>query len=434
MANNSESDHNAMLYAVGVILLAIFLAWYFSRDYVNFGILGLARFNFEILTSLLKVGSIGETIVQIFAPGLNLNNAPQLANTLYASNPKFMTWNETILYLEFIGQNLRPFLIIGMTVSTALVWRSQRQKGLKKKYDLDALYKRAANYYPHLNPVISQDLIAKDPDAGNLAREKTPIVTAIENSLILVHDVDHLGEPIERTMIPTFDKKLSGRDGYFYVEKSLSNTDTGLPIIHNRCSFQKQAAEAFFIKQLGEKYIGWESMRLERRALLAICSLFMQGVDSGGVSKALELNKRINESFSLKATQNLSYIPEEEINEVIKGCEDLPQFKRLIASHGYELTLISSFIAEARTKGKLYFSNMYWIKHTDRNLWFTCDQEGGQKAWSESAAVRAHLLRETSVGMGLEKPHIKAAVDGIEKFLAITEGWLVPSKEGVSHA
>ncbi len=41
MANNSESDHNAMLYAVGVILLAIFLAWYFSRDYVNFGILGL---------------------------------------------------------------------------------------------------------------------------------------------------------------------------------------------------------------------------------------------------------------------------------------------------------------------------------------------------------------------------------------------------------
>lgn len=428
-----EDDSNALLYAVATVFIIGFGAWYLSKDYINFGIIAFARFNFEVLRALLEMGDIGQFVVQIFAPGLTSQNAPRIASALYSSNPNFMTLDETVLYLEFLGQNLRPFLLLLIVVSGVSVWRSQRQKSLRTKYDLDTLYKRASTYYPHLNPVIAQDLIAQDPDTGNLAREKSPIITALENDLLLVHDIDHLDMPIRETMIPTFDIKKGKRDGYFYVEKSF-NKDSGLPVIHQRCKFQEQKAKAFFTKQLGEKYVGWQNMRLERRVVLAICSLFMQGVASGGVKKALELNKRINEQFTLKGKKNLAYINESEINSVIESCEERPQFKRLVAGHGYELTLISSFIDEARTKGKLYFSNMYWIKHTDRTLWFVCDQEGGQKAWSETAAIRAHILRERSVGMGLEKPHIMAAVEGMRKFLSITEGWLVSDVEGELNA
>ncbi|WP_018984000.1 secretion/conjugation apparatus DotM-related subunit [Salinimonas chungwhensis] len=435
MAKGHDPDNDySLLYGAAAISLMCFVGWYFSKEYINYSILAFARFNFEILRVLLQTGDTGSAIVALFAPGLNSANAPNLAATMYSSNPNFMEWNETLLYLEFLGQNLRPFLIVILVFSGVRVWRSQRQKGLTKKYDLDMLYKKAAQYYPHLNPVIAQDLIEQDPDVGNLAREKSPIINAIENGLVLVHDVDHLDMPTDETMVPTFDKSLNKKKGYFYIEKNLTNMDTGIPVIHRRCSFLRDNAQLYFVQQLGEKYTSWRDMRLERRAVMAICSLFMKGVDSGGVKQALELNKRINERFTLKGTKKLTYIDDAEINSIIESCEDRPQFKRLIAAHSYELTLISSFIEEARTKGKLYFSNMYWIKHTDRALWYNCDQEGGQKAWSESAAVRAHLLRERSVGMGLEKPHILAAVKGLEKFLGITEGWLIASGEDIKDA
>ena len=44
--------------------------------------------------------------------------------------------------------------------------------------------------------------------------------------------------------------------------------------------------------------------------------------------------------------------------------------------------------------------------------------------YSEAAAVRAHYLREENVQMGLDSPEIHSAIDGLEKFLGETEGWL----------
>tara|TARA_X000000950_G_C13763350_1_gene597836 strand:- start:869 stop:1033 length:165 start_codon:yes stop_codon:yes gene_type:complete len=44
--------------------------------------------------------------------------------------------------------------------------------------------------------------------------------------------------------------------------------------------------------------------------------------------------------------------------------------------------------------------------------------------YCEAAAVRAHYLREENVQMGLDHPEIESAIDGLEKFLGETEGWL----------
>ena len=142
-----------------------------------------------------------------------------------------MDGSETILYLEFLGQNIRPFLVILMAVSFIRVYKEQKHRSLKKKYNLDDILKVGSQYNPHLNPVICQDLVKSDPDIGPLARDKSPLILAIENNLITVFDIDHIGNNTNRILTPVFGKKNIQKDETIIIKNSYTDTLEGLPCI-----------------------------------------------------------------------------------------------------------------------------------------------------------------------------------------------------------
>ena len=154
------------------------------------------------------MGELGELLANIFAPGISSEIISTLKDKFYSTNPRFMSGKETILYLEFLGQNFRPFLILFITVSFIKVYKDQRHRSLKKKYNLDDILKVGSQYNPHLNPVICQDLVKSDPDIGPLARDKSPLILAIENNLITVFDIDHIGNNTNRILTPVFGLEL----------------------------------------------------------------------------------------------------------------------------------------------------------------------------------------------------------------------------------
>ena len=424
MSGNNEDKGNTPLIIMGCILGFLSLCWYLFSVNINTAITSVAKINLEIVAALTEMGELGELLANIFAPGISSEIISTLKDKFYSTNPRFMSGKETILYLEFLGQNFRPFLILFITVSFIKVYKDQRHRSLKKKYNLDDILKVGSQYNPHLNPVICQDLVKCDPDIGPLARDKSPLILAIENNLITVFDIDHVGNNTNRILTPVFGKKNIQKGESIVIKNSYTDTLEGLPILHGRGLLNRKMAKGFFTKQLGPRYSGWKSMPLERRAFLAIATLFMKGVDSGGVAESIKLQRQINEDFSLKKVKNLNYLDESKIDEILSENEDLKPFQALVNSHSFELTLITGFMEAARKKGKLYTSHMYWIKHTDRSLWFTLENCGSQMPYCEAAAVRAHYLREENVQMGLDHPEIESAIDGLEKFLGETEGWL----------
>ena len=424
MSGNNEDKGNTPIIIMGCVLGFLSLCWYLFSVSINTAITSVAKINLEIIAALTEMGQFGELIANVFAPGISNEIIGTLKAKFYSTNPRFMDGSETILYLEFLGQNIRPFLVILMAVSFIRVYKEQKHRSLKKKYNLDDILKVGSQYNPHLNPVICQDLVKSDPDIGPLARDKSPLILAIENRLITVFDIDHIGNNTNRILTPVFGKKNIQKDETIIIKNSYTDTLEGLPLLHGRCVLNKEKAKTFFTEQLGPRYTGWKNMPLERRAFLAIAALFMKGVDSGGVAESIKLQRQINEDFSLKKVKKLTYLDENKINQILSENEALKTFQRLVNSHSYELTLITGFMEAARKKGKLYTSHMYWIKHTDRALWFTLENCGSQMPYSEAAAVRAHYLREENVQMGLDSPEIHSAIDGLEKFLGETEGWL----------
>lgn len=248
---------------------------------------------------------------------------------------------------------------------------------------------------------------------------------ALENDLIRVHDIDHLGLTTPNLLVPSFNSNGSLKKGHIDINLSYSDDLKGLPTLHGRCVLDTNKATTFFKQQLGKKFTSWKEMGLERRGILAICSLFMKGTESGGVAASINLQMQINRAFKLKEVQSLKHLDEKVINEILEQNENDVQFQLLLKRHNYELTLLHGFLDYARTKGKLYTSHLYWVKHTDRPLWYVLESCGSQMPYSEASSVRSHYLREVSVDMGLDEPKIQGAVDGLFKFCHTTEGWLV---------
>lgn len=184
MSGNNEDKGNTPLIIMGCILGFLSLCWYLFSVNINTAITSVAKINLEIVAALTEMGELGELLANIFAPGISSEIISTLKDKFYSTNPRFMSGKETILYLEFLGQNFRPFLILFITVSFIKVYKDQRHRSLKKKYNLDDILKVGSQYNPHLNPVICQDLVKCDPDIGPLARDKSPLILAIIKHLL----------------------------------------------------------------------------------------------------------------------------------------------------------------------------------------------------------------------------------------------------------
>ena len=79
----------------------------------------------------------------------------------------------------------------------------------------------------------------------------------------------------------------------------------------------------------------------------------------------------------------------------------------------------------AKKRGILTTSQFIWLRYADRTLFYALHQaarlpEGTflfDSKWAEAAAVECHFLAEEKKQAAIEKPDIKLAINGLEKFL-----------------
>lgn len=420
--NNSGIFSNGYVILMFAVIATVVLGWLtYSAQLVSLG-MSMTLYSLAVVEWTYHFSYPSQKFIEFAFNGFSAEVADQIRRNIYRSDPRYVGYTELLLYIEFVGMLVRvvifPF-VVAMIVS---IYRSQKAKRQKSKYSIKDLMYKMAEFKPHLKPLLQQDLLALDPDEGSLAREKSPIRLAIMEGLIRVYDLDWQNKnDYSKLLIPTFDKTKKGLENYLVLEDDLAKS---ISKIHDRCWFDREAATAHFTKMLGARFTNSQNMNIPRKALYAVFVTYMQGESSGGKKIAFQLIEQFNHSFDAKRITSGKFVDMSGVDDVIAQYENTDIVKKVKSQHFYELTLMSGLLDSARSMGKIWCDLWWWIKHVDRQLWFATNQAGSLTAWSETSAIRGHMLAEKELKHGIEKPFVKTAVEALYEYLDDTEGWI----------
>ena len=179
----------------------------------------------------------------------------------------------------------------------------------------------------------------------------------------------------------------------------------------------KAKANQVFVRQLGRPFQGPEKMAIHYRALFAI-SIAKANADR---KPAIALLDQIAIS---SGTGKLDFTGADEL---WKKHVNSKLVQKALSNHAYELTLMATIVALARTDGVMASAEFLWLKPLDRQLWYVLNTVGRHVAPPEAAGPYAHWLAEKAIGRKLTVPMVEEATTGLE--LAVKEILYDPEDE-----
>jgi intracellular multiplication protein IcmP len=169
----------------------------------------------------------------------------------------------------------------------------------------------------------------------------------------------------------------------------------------------REKAETVFVKQLGNLYLGYRSMKPHMRALFVLFAIRINRDFKTGDKILIQLARSASDG-------KIDYTG---IEEVAKKNMETKKVKRVMAKHAYERTMLMSMLEEARggPRGKDYLPPNWflWLKGVDRPLWYALSDVGRETPHVECAGVFGHWLAEKTRGKRLEMPFVKNAAEGL---------------------
>jgi intracellular multiplication protein IcmP len=431
--NNKSSNFNdatieLLVIFVGMMVL-LYVGYWFAEEQIKDVLITLFQINLKVLLFIANIPYVGDSLVQVFLPHATAKELQEILNIAYLRQGYELTTEDQLNYIEVLSTTLRPLLIPLIILQLIRHYRFQRVRWFKKKYNIHTLAQKSKKYLPHLIPPLAVDLLALDPDKGQLARAKPPLRYAIENKLIKVYDLDLKNQiDTSKKLTPTFSKIKGKLPNYLYIKEKIDDIN-GQKTLFKRCVFVPDSElKNHFDKQLGKKLTSVYKMAKTRRLVLAMALLMAKGYSAGGVTKAYALNRAINKSFKLKGKilgdGFKAYVTDKGVNKIIRDNIDHPLFQKALEMSAYELTFMVRTILIARQYGKFFTSHNYWIKYFDRPLWFTFHQTGSDTYWTETSSVQSHYFWEEKCKLAIDKPCTGNAIKGFKLFLTETENWI----------
>jgi len=424
---NQDADNTLMgIFAVlGGLVLLLLIAWFQFHTQLSWLVIKITWASINLLDlcyrGLSWVG-VSDNVIYFIIPQEVMEDLPSLKYWLIKMNPKTVSFETFVRMLELGGYGLLLFTPFVAFACAYYIWKRSKAGRLSRVMNIFTLAKYVMSEFPQIRPAIIEDLMSKNPDKGHYRREDSPIRFAIKHHLLKVYQVDFAGTLLSETSVPTFDKPLSKKDGYFLVEDHYHRSISKL---HNRCILDTNRTKEIFINQLGTHWTGSDNLPPMIRAIYAALITFV----CADKDRAMELFAQFNRSWLPPKKKNQASIDVTGVDQLIIKYEKNERVQEIISQHAFTNTLMSRLLQVARDKGRLGTSVFIWLKVIDRTLWYSLNQEGGQCGWSEAASVRAHKLVELSVKGPVYKPCVDMAVEEFENYLLNSEGWIPLPKD-----
>jgi intracellular multiplication protein IcmP len=316
---------------------------------------------------------IGESIQRLFS---EVESNLTLA---YSVSPDSLTMEMADVLSLTAGEYFRYVLIMLLLAFSIVIFKTNAQMRLKKKFDMKSLARQEQSNWPQIKIATKTDILNEDLDSGPWSMALTPMQFSKKNKLIAVEFADVSATEFSKAQAAQFKVTLN-----------------------------RGRAERAFTAQLGRSWQGIENMAPHRRAVVAI--FFARGNRDTKAASALVAQ--------LAASAADGKLDCSGADELWKKQLKAKRVQEICAMHAYEFTLFISALLFAREDGVVASSDFLWIKPVDRRLWYVINNVGRQTPGAEVGGIFSHWYYEVALKRALSAPRIEPAVEALNEALS----------------
>lgn len=374
------ADKNAyyILWVLALIGFVGGLIWYFFSFQLKTFFLLVRVYELWAIQSFLSLfspkfpwfGPIAQQSLQTVSLAL------EMARSL---NPSNLSMDFAEILSTTAGTYLRYPIGLYLIFLSFMVFKTNVQMRLKKKYDMQSLAIQEETIWPQIKITTKVDILNEDLDSGPWAMAMTPMQFAKKNKLVTVEFADRSSSQFAKMQAPEYKVTLN-----------------------------RVRAERAFSVQLGRTWQGVEAMVPHRRAIFAI--FIARG--NRDTKAALALVRQLAESGAVGQPDCSG------ADALWKKHIKTPRVKEICAQHAYEFTVFISALLLAREDGVVASADFLWVKPLDRRLWYVINNVGRQTPAVEVGGIFSHWYHEMALKQSLSAPRVLATVDALEDALS----------------
>ena len=343
------------------------------------GWLSWTAWHTEIIMVYFKLKEVEIGLVSFFTSVLE-----PLATWLKHVDPGSVSFTQAADVSTIIGEYLRYPIILILGVFAFVLYFLNINSRFRKSYTMQSLIEEEKSNWPQVMPIVKPDIHKASIHNGPWAMAMTPLDFAKKHNLI---------ENREQLI----KECLSGKK----------------PLIE----INKGKARSIFAMQMGPPWQGVEKLNNHTLGLFTVFA-------ACAVHDRKTANKLIDQ-LAMSATAGKIDIA--NVKKLLSKFISDKAVGRVVHSHAYVYTIMSSMLELARTDGVLASADFIWLKSTERNLWYVLNTVGRQTPFVETAGPYAHWLAERELRRKIYTPMVDEAVEALA--VALAEVLYVPTDE-----
>ncbi len=363
---SSGDNGMAPVWILVIIFLVGYVIWREAHQYIV---------NFVFFLNIWQA-----KLIHLFVGGDMLTNEINIMETV---NPTSVNWDQLVLLTNSVGEYMRYPVIIILAVLAVWLYQSDITLKFRRAHSMKSLSLQEQYNWNAIMPVVKEDLVSMDVDAGPWAMAMTPMEFARKYSLLKKDDA-------------LLDKSMPGQE--------------------MTAGIRRGDAKRVFTLQLGPYWDGFERCSPYAKALIAVFISRMNRDRDSAVNILTELDKGAS----------LGKIDYSVANAALRKHQNAKNVQEIISRHAYLFTVIASLLEASRDDGVVPSAEFLWLKTVDRRLWYMLNCVGRQTPFAEVAGPFAHWKAEKVMKRRLLVPMIDEAIRALE--IAVKEVKLSPSE------
>ncbi len=382
------SDKNTyyILWLVALVVFVCGIIWYFLSEQLKVAFIFIRTNELRIIYGFFDILPqnlpwIGTMLQQSLSDvSANLDLAKELS-------PDILTLDIASSLSETVGDYLRYPLVLYLIGLTVIIFKSNVQLRLRKKFNMKTLAVQEEVIWPQIKIATKHDILSQDLDEGPWAMAMSPMQFAKKNKLVTIELADISATQFSKVQAPEY-----------------------------KVTLDRIRAERAFSVQLGRTWYGIESLAPHRRAILTVF-----------IARGCRDTKAAYDLVAQLANSGADgKLDDTGVDALWKKHINNKRVQEIFHQHAYEFTVFISMLLFAREDGVVASSDYLWVKPLDRRLWYVINNVGRQTPSVEVGGIFSHWYYEMALKRSLSAPRVIDAVDAFE--LALNDIIYVPTE------
>lgn len=354
------------LWLVVMIVGAALLIWHFAQLYLTMFVFKVKLYEIYGINFAIHYWNVLADLLHLPSPNLqSLHDWEIYINENFGAPAAF----DVLAKLSYsVGKYIAfpcGFILIILGV---MLYIGGTANKFKNVFNTKLLRLSERNNWPQIAPILKLDLVKVGLDEQPWAMASNPMLFCKQNNLL-------------REEMKNGQLNVSLRRGAAYRVLSL---------------------------QLGARWRGVEALPEYVQALFAIFTARINGEK--------KIADELMDAIALSA--NSDTLNFHNSKELARKYANNKSVQKIIAIHGYVLTVMASLLVASREAGVLSTAEIIWLKAIDRRLWYMLNSVGRYTAVAEIAGAFSHWLSEKKLGLPLMVPMVEEAVKGLDVALS----------------